>query len=378
MSSAMQYRRFGRTNLTLSVASLGTMRFTSQAIAQEVISDAIAAGINHIETALGYGDSEAYIGNAINALSTPRDKLHVTSKLLPTMDAAAAEQAIDTSLARLNTDYLDSLALHGLNTDEHIEQIKSTTGCMAAVRAAIADGRVRHVGFSTHGSLDLILRVINTGWFEFVNLHYYLFFQRNAAAIALAHEEDMGIFIVSPGDKGGRLYTPPQALIDACHPYSPLELSYRFLLSDPRIATLSIGPATPEELNPCLDLLRCGPLTASETTSLKQLDTQAAQQLGTSQCQQCYQCLPCPEAIHIPEVLRLRNLAIAHSMVDYGRYRYGMFENAGHWFPGRRGSRCTDCGDCLPRCPENLPIPELLRDADQRLRGTPRRRLWSD
>jgi len=378
MASAMPYRRFGRTELALSVASLGTMRFTSQAMAQQVISDAIAAGINHIETARGYGNSEAYVGNALNALSVPRDRVYITSKLLPTLDAAAAEQAIDASLAQLNIDYLDGLALHGLNTDEQLEHVESPRGCMTAVRAAMADGRVRHAGFSTHGSLDLILRAISTDWFEFVNLHYYLFSQRNAAAIALAHEKDMGIFIISPADKGGQLYTPPQALIETCHPYSPLGLSYRFLLSDPRITTLSIGPATPEELILPLNLLQCGPLTAEEAAALQRLKLQAEERLGASQCQQCYQCLPCPEAIHIPEALRLRNLAIAHDMVDYGRYRYGMFENAGHWFPGRRGSRCTDCGDCLPRCPEQLSIPDLLRDTDRRLQGTPRRRLWSD
>ncbi|MEO0928982.1 MAG: 4Fe-4S dicluster domain-containing protein, partial [Cyanobacteria bacterium J06643_13] len=93
---------------------------------------------------------------------------------------------------------------------------------------------------------------------------------------------------------------------------------------------------------------------------------------------QCYECLPCPEQINIPEVLRLRNLAVAYDMSDYGQYRYGMLENAGHWFPGMKGNKCTDCGDCLPRCPENLDIPNLLRDTHQSLKGKQRRRLWSD
>ncbi|MGB7443531.1 MAG: aldo/keto reductase, partial [Coleofasciculaceae cyanobacterium] len=260
----MQYRRFGRTNLSLSVASLGTMRFTSHAIAQQVVSDAIAAGINHIETARGYGNSEAYLGSALAELSRPRHTLYITSKVLPSDDASEVERSIDMSLAQLKTDYLDNLALHGINTEDHLKQLESPTGGMAAIQAAMADGRVRHVGFSTHGALDLILRVISTNRFAFVNLHYYLFFQRNAPAIALAHENDMGVFIISPGDKGGQLYTPPQTLIDACYPYSALELNHRFLLSDPRITTLSIGPATPEELRPPLKRLGCEPLSADE------------------------------------------------------------------------------------------------------------------
>lgn len=63
-------------------------------------------------------------------------------------------------------------------------------------------------------------------------------------------------------------------------------------------------------------------------------------------------------------------------MIDYGKYRYGMLENAGHWFPGMRGNRCTECGDCLPKCPENLDIPYLLQNAHETLNGKTSRRLW--
>jgi predicted aldo/keto reductase-like oxidoreductase len=108
----------------------------------------------------------------------------------------------------------------------------------------------------------------------------------------------------------------------------------------------------------------------------ERLEKQETETLGSDRCRQCYQCLPCPEAINIPEVLRLRNLAIAYNMKEFGQYRYQMFENAGHWFPGKKGNRCTECGDCLPRCPEKLEIPKLLKDSHQRLNGSPRRRLW--
>lgn len=366
----MQYRRFGQTNLFYSMFSLGTMRCSSSPqVMEQTVQRAIELGINHIETARGYGKSEEFLGMALQVL--PREHFFLTTKLLPSLDAAQTDRLIDESLERLQVSSIDSVAIHGLNIWEHLDWVKAETGCMKAIRAAISDGRVRHIGFSTHGSLDLILAAIETNLFEFVNLHYSFFFQRNEAAIELAHQKDMGVFIISPADKAGMLHTPPQTLIDLCAPFSPLELNYRFLLSDPRITTLSVGAAKPEEL----DL----PDLGEELRIKEEIDRlQARRAIDPNQCSQCYQCLPCPESIHIPEVLRLRNLATAYDMTSFGEYRYRMFENAGHWFPGNKANRCTDCGDCLPRCPEELDIPKLLRETHDRLNGKSGRRLWQD
>ncbi|WP_044304437.1 aldo/keto reductase [Richelia intracellularis] len=375
----MQYRRFGKTNLFLSIFSLGTMRYlTTPKNAYDTINATISHGINHLETARGYGQSEEFLGRAFAAgLPVPRSQLYITTKIPPTEDADTMNRYIDESLARLNVCYIDCLGIHGINTWEHLELIKNPNGCMQAVWKAIDDGRVKHIGFSTHAPLEVILATINTDFFEFVNLHYYYFFQRNAPAVELAYQKEMGVFIISPSDKGGRLYTPPPTLVKLCHPFSPLEINYRFLLSDSRITTLSVGAGNPDELiKPLQTSDSIHPLTEEEKRVFHTLADYSYQALGNSQCSQCYKCLPCPENINIPEILRLRNLTISYNMKNYGEYRYGMLENSGHWFPGMKGNRCTECGDCLPRCPENLDIPSLLQDTHTRLQGKPGRRLW--
>ncbi|MBD2100123.1 aldo/keto reductase [Leptolyngbya sp. FACHB-261] len=367
----MKYRRFGKTNLNLSVFSLGTMRcLASEENAIQTVQRALELGINHVETARGYGESERYLGRALAHLSL---RPFITTKLVPPTDPVELRRQLEESLNRLGLQSVDALALHGINTPEHL---RLALACQETLHQLQQEGLFRHLGFSTHGSLELIQTTLRTGLFEFVNLHYYWSNPRNVVAVQLAADLDIGVFIISPADKGGLLHTPSTKLRDLCQPFSPLALNYRFLLSDSRIHTLSLGAATPQELDTPLAFAdQDETLSAEEQVALARLEA-ALQTLGPERCAQCYACIPCPEEIQIPEVLRLRNLAVALDMEAYGQYRYRMFENAGHWFPGRKGNRCNDCGDCLPRCPQELDIPALLRDAHEQLHQGEGRRLW--
>jgi len=374
----MKYRRFGQTNLPVSVFSLGTMRgLQNPDQFRETLGCAIAEGINHIETASAYGESEKYIGETLQHLPVARSDLYLTTKLPPTATPGQMEENLQASFQRLQLNYLDNVAVHGINTWQHLDWVTRENSCLQPLWQAQNQGKIGHIGFSTHAPLEIILAAIQSDCFSFVNLHYYYFWQRNEPAIAAAYQQDMGVFIISPTDKGGQLYAPPEKLKQLCDPFSPQVLNYRFLLSDPRITTLSLGAALPDELYPALTVAEdTQPLTTQENAVFRRLEAELETALGDDKCSQCYECLPCPEEINIPEVLRLRNLTVAYDMERFGQYRYGMFENAGHWFPGNKGNRCTDCGDCLPRCPEQLDIPGLLRDTHQRLDHSSRRRLW--
>ena len=117
-----------------------------------------------------------WVGPFRGGVGCPREQMHITSKLPPTADGRQMRRWIDESLARLGLEYLDTLAIHGINTPEQLAGIQEENGGLEAAQQAQKLGKIRHLGFSTHGSLELILEAMQTGAFEFVNLHYYLFF----------------------------------------------------------------------------------------------------------------------------------------------------------------------------------------------------------
>ncbi len=373
--SAMARRGFGN-GPPVSLFTLGTMRaLESPAQLEAVLAAAIAAGINHVETAPAYGPSQRYLGRALRQLAIAPEAVLITSKLLPGCTLQQGQEQLQRSLEQLGRSQLDNLAVHGINTSEHLEWTLHGPG-QALLQWAQEERLVGQVGFSSHGPNALIEAAIDSGRFSFASLHLHLLDPARLPLADQALERGMGVMAISPADKGGQLWDPPPLLQQACHPLQPLELAYRFLIAR-GISTLTLGAASPDQLQ-WAQLLggADGPLTASEQQALERLNQQRLDNLGDSHCGQCRACLPCPSGVPIPELLRLRNLAIGHGMERHARERYAMVGQAGHWFEQINAAACQGCNQCLPRCPHQLPIPELLAETHQRLASPPRRRLW--
>jgi uncharacterized protein len=390
----MQYRRFGRTNLAIPVFSCGGMRYqykwqdvpiseipaANQANLEATIRRSLELGITHIETARGYGTSEVQLGQILPTF--PRDQLIVQTKISPTADPQDFRRTFETSLANLKLDYVDLLGLHGVNTPELLHQCVRPGGCLEVAQQLQAQGKVRFIGFSTHAPTDVILQAIATDQFDYVNLHWYYINQLNWAAIAAANQHDMGVFIISPSEKGGMLFNPPPKLVDLCAPLSPMVFNDLFCLSHPQVHTLSIGAARPSDFDEHLKTLEL--LDSADTVLppiLVRLEQEAIRCLGEDWVKTWEVGLPDPKDtpgnVGVRTILWLRNLAIAYDLVEYGKMRYNLLGSGGHWFPGAKADRIDqlDLRQCLQHSPHADKIPALLAEADRLLGGKAVKRL---
>lgn len=390
----MRYRRFGRTELRMPVISCGGMRFQykwedvapsevppdCQSNLEACVLRALELGINHIETARGYGSSEMQLGRVLPRL--PRSEIIVQTKVSPKPSVAEFLQTFETSMNYLGLEYVDLLSIHGINNRQLMEWSIRPDGCLDAARSLQKQGRVRFVGFSTHATTEVILETIQEADFDYVNLHWYFVNDLNWNAVKAANAKDMGVFIISPNDKGGKLYDPPPKLRTLCAPLTPMMFNGLFCLSRSEVHTLSCGVSRPSDFDEHVKALAyydsipetVGPIETRLRAEMERV-------LGSEWCGKWPQGLPeytsVPGNVNVLEILRLWTYAKSLDLVTWGKMRYNLLGQADHWFPGENVLKAPASGleKHFAASPFACKIPEILKEAHEMLHDQPLNRL---
>jgi len=344
-------RRFGRTNLEMPILSLGGMRFQKswdqldfsditpeeQNKVENILNLADKYGLSHIETAKYYGTSEVQLGMGFkNTKIMPHI---IQTKIPPNSDPKIFERDVMTSIEKLKVKKIDLLAIHGINTEEHLHQAARDDGCIKVLRKFQKENLIGSIGFSTHGKSSLIEKAISTNFFDYVNLHWYFINQANTRVINLANKYDLGVFLISPTDKGGHLHTPSIKMLELCNPLHPIVFNDLFCLRNKNVHTLSVGIAKEADFD--LHLEAVSLLSESDhyiPNIIKRLRQESIDTLGLEWYQNWNRNLPSwentPGNINIPVLLWLSNLIDWLDMEGFARSRYQLLGNGSHWFPG--------------------------------------------
>ncbi len=392
----MYYRRFGKTELQMPVFTCGGMRYQhqwqdtdpkdipkkNQENLEATIHRALELGINHIETARGYGTSEMQLGWLLPKL--PRDEMLVQTKIAPFATQKEFFDTFNQSMDYLGLDHVDLLSIHGINNRQLLDWSIQKGGCLEAAYELKKQGRARHIGFSTHATPDIILEAIETDAFEYVNLHWYFVNDLNWSCVEAASERDMGVFIISPNDKGGMLYDPPAKLIGLCDPLSPMAFNNLYCLARPQVHTLSIGAARPSDFDEHIASLKHYDHAEEVMKPIeKTLRVEMNRVLGSDWCQGWFKELPeyvnMPGEVNLVEILRLWTYAKSLDIIGWGKMRYNLLGNAEHWFPGQNVSHLpkdpASWSHLLNNNPFKEKIPSILQEAHEMLFEKPVKRL---
>ncbi len=347
----MQYRRFGRTNLQIPVLSLGSMRFQKswnqldfseisyeeQNKVENILNLANEYGLSHVETAKYYGTSEVQLGMGFK--NTNKIPNIIQTKIPPNSDPKIFERDVITSIEKLKVKKIDLLAIHGINRPEHLYQATRKGGCIDILRNLQKENLVGSIGFSTHGKSSLIEKAISTNLFDYVNLHWYFINQENTKVIDLANVYDLGVFIISPTDKGGHLHTPSTKMLELCSPLHPIVFNDLFCLRNKKVHTLSVGIAKEADFDLHLEAVS---LLSESDQYIPKINNRLRQELiktlGLEWYRNWNRNLPSweytPGNINIPVLLWLSNLIDWLDMEGFAKARYQLLGNGSHWFPG--------------------------------------------
>jgi len=379
----MLYRRMDSTGDDLSILGFGCMRLPERAgridedRARRQVLSAVDRGVNYIDTAAPYhmGTSEPFVGRAL--ASGYREKVKLATKLPPwsTKTREDMDRILGEQLGKLRTDHIDYYLVHALDGGSWAKM--RDLGVLEFLDRAKADGRIVHVGFSFHGDLPAFKEIVDAYDWAFCQIQYNILdekLQAGTEGLEYAAGKGLGVIAMEPL-RGGMLArnVPPrvQAVWDeAPVRRTPAEWALRWIWNRPEVHVILSGmndeAHIDENIRIASEALPCS-LSERELDTIR-LATGAYRGLMKSDCTGCRYCLPCPAGVAIPACLQVYNSKYAlqdkHPRTTYAMFMGGLFGG-----PPAYASRCTECGQCLPKCPQNVPIPDLLKDVAREFEG---------
>ncbi|MCL2069288.1 MAG: aldo/keto reductase, partial [Oscillospiraceae bacterium] len=360
----------GRARVTDSDGSVSVDR--DKAI--EISRHAVDSGVNFFDSAFTYhrSKSENVLGEALSGGYRDRVKIATKLHIRSVKETADIRRSIETTLERLKTDHIDFYLMHGLS-GENWDNYRRM-GFVEQYEQFRSEGMIGHIGFSFHGKLEGFKRIIGDyPWDMCMVQQNMLDMDRECTVGGIQLAADKGIAIVAMEPlRGGGLSgapAPVKALYDAFPvKRSPVEWAFRHLIDLPGLSCVLSGMTTLDQLKDNIGIIskpdmlpNC--LSSDEKQLIKEAKA-AYESIVTIPCTTCEYCVPCPNNVNIPRVFSLYNSAMMFGKFDHPRRSYWFARNA-----GQDASHCTACGECEPKCPQNIKIIEQLKTAHKMLDG---------
>jgi predicted aldo/keto reductase-like oxidoreductase len=372
----MQYRNFGKLDWKASALGFGCMRFPTtdgkpnspnidEAEAVRMVRCAIDNGVNYVDTAYVYHDnqSEILLGNALQ--DGYREKVKLATKL-PVWLVNAPEdfdKLLNEQLQKLQTDHIDFYLLHALNKGRWRDTVLKHD-LLAKAASALADGRIRHLGFSFHDDFEAFEEIVNgSDLWSFCQIQYnYMDTETQAGqrGLKLAASKGLAVVIMEPL-LGGRLADPPKDIREAMENFpvrrSPAEWALQWLWDQPEVSVVLSGMSTMAQVE---DNLRSADLSRPQAfgPAEQELIAQAREMYAARTaipCTKCNYCMPCPNGVNIPGNFEFYNFARLFDDVQGAKFRYQVFLTE-----AQRSGSCIACGVCEGMCPQEIPISEWM------------------
>ncbi|MEA3337889.1 MAG: aldo/keto reductase [Chloroflexota bacterium] len=358
----MEKRTLGRTGLDVSILGFGGFHLLeiSASDVDLLLNKYLDAGGNYVETAAEYGDGESE--RKVGPIMAARREDCILATKCHARDAAGATPIIESSLANLQTDHVDILFMHHVQDFSGLDAILAPDGAIRAAEEARDAGKVRFIGISNHGYPELMIEALKRYPFDVImtGFNYYDRFNFpliEETLLPLALEKGVGVVGMKAVGDG--------------YLWRSAEMAFRYAWSLP-IHVMVAGMNTLEYLDMDLGYAATYSPLSDEERDQWVFD---APELGNYVCRLCDKCLPCPENINIPLVFEMEGRfdrqmwdGVVRNPGDYWlrnslRFWFGNQDRAvaGYDALPVRADACSDCGDCEPRCPYNLPIVDKLR-----------------